>query len=308
MTFSFSVAEPTRRESGSLLLFFVLAYALMWLCFFAVVRARLPQSNPLAYAALLLGTFAPSLAAILITALSTGKDGLRELLRPVLRWEVAGKYYVFALTYIVAIKICAALMYRFSTGSWPRFGNFPLYVIPFAIAFSAPFQFGEEVGWRGFALPRMAERWGLPLGSLILGVIWGVWHLPQFFVRGADTYGQSFWFFVAEVSAMSTAFAWLWMRTSGSLLLTMFLHSAINNSKDIVPSVLPAPGNPFVFRASPTGWLTLILLWCCAGFFLLDMSRRQKERMKKPGPSRQRSENCKLLNSGRFVREKAGKT
>ena len=276
MNASTSIPQATRRGSGSLVLFFVLAYAWMWVCFFAVALARLPQSNPLAYALLLLGTFAPSLAAIFITARSTGENGVRDLLRPVLRWEVAGKFYLFAVTYIVAIKLCAALIYRFNTGAWPRFGDLPIYLIPFAIAFSTPFQFGEEVGWRGFALPRMAERWGLPLASVILGLIWGVWHLPQFFVRGADTYGQSFWFFVAEVTAMSVAFAWLWMRTGRSLLLTMLLHSAINNSKDIVPSVLSAPGNPFVFRASPIGWLTLILLWACAGYFLVDMSRKGK--------------------------------
>lgn len=276
MTLSASIAQPPRPESGSLLLFFILAYALIWACFFAVALARLPQSSPLAYGLLLLGTFAPSLAAILITALSTGKNGVRELLRPVLHWEVAGKYYLFALTYIAAIKICAALVYRFSTGTWPRFGDLSLYVIPFAIAFSTPFQFGEEVGWRGFALQRMAGRWGLPLASLILGVIWGVWHLPQFFVRGADTYGQSFWFFVAEVTAMSVAFTWLWMRTCKSLLLTMLLHAAVNNSKDIVPSVLAVPGNPFTFRASPIGWITLMMLWFCAVCFLVDMSRQEK--------------------------------
>lgn len=231
--------QGAEGRPASLILFFILSYALMWVCFFAVALARLPQSDPLAYALLLLGTFAPSLSAILITALSRGEAGVRELLRPVLRWEVAGKYYVFALTYIVAIKLCAALMFRVTTGAWPRFGDLPIYLIPFAIAFSTPFQFGEEVGWRGFALPRMAQRLGLPLASLVLGVIWGVWHLPQFFVRGADSYGQSFWFFVAEVTGMSVTFAWLWMRTGRSLLLTMLLHAAINNSKDIVPSMLP---------------------------------------------------------------------
>jgi uncharacterized protein len=209
---------------------------------------------------------------------------VRDLLRPALRWQVPGKWYVFAFFYIVALKLCAALIYRLSTGAWPHFGGLSLYLVPIAIAFSTPFQIGEEAGWRGFALPRLADRLGLPLASLVLGVIWGVWHLPQFFVRGADTYGQSFWFFVIQVTAISVAFAWLWMRTGRSLLLTMLLHSAINNSKDIVSSLLPAPGSPFLLKGSPIGWLTLILLWCCAGLFLFDIRRREKQCQDEPGP------------------------
>ena len=70
----------------------------------------------------------------------------------------------------------------------------------------------------------------------MLGFNWGVWHLPQFFIRDGDSYRQAFPVFVLQVTAMSVAFAWLYARTNGSLLLTMLLHAAINNSKDIVPS------------------------------------------------------------------------
>lgn len=277
MTASGSIGRSARR-SGSLIVFLVFAYLLMWVCFFAVAFTGMSANSPLGYSLLLLGAFAPAIVAVAMTALSAGEDGVRALLRPALRWQVAGKWYVFALAYIAALKLCAALIYRLSKGTWPHFGDGSLYLIPIAIAFSTPFQIGEEAGWRGFALPRLAERFGLPLASLILGVIWGVWHLPQFFVRGADTYGQSFWFFVLQVTAMSVAFAWLWMHTGKSLLLTMLLHSSVNNSKDIVSSAISRASSPFVLRGSPIGWLTLILLWACAGCFLVDMSHREKHR------------------------------
>jgi uncharacterized protein len=124
------------------------------------------------------------------------------------------------------------------------------------------------------SLPRLAERFGLASASVLLGLIWGVWHLPQFFIRGGDSYQQSFPVFVLQVTAMSVAFAWLYTRTNGSLFLTMLLHAAINNSKDIVPSGVPGGTETFGFHASRISWIALALLWGCAAVFLLDMRKQ----------------------------------
>jgi len=97
---------------------------------------------------------------------------------------------------------------------------------------STPVQAGEEVGWRGYALPRLAERLGLPWASVALGVIWACWHLRLFFLfDGADTFGQSFPVYLLSVTALSVAMAWLYWRTGASLLATMLLHAAVNNTK-----------------------------------------------------------------------------
>src|SRR5207247_2132391 len=85
-----------------------------------------------------------------------------------------------------------------------------------------------------------ATRFGLARASILLGVIWACWHLPQFFIPEADTFGQSFFVYVLQVTALSVAMAGLYARTNGSLLLVMLLHSAVNNAKDIVPSALPS--------------------------------------------------------------------
>jgi membrane protease YdiL (CAAX protease family) len=70
-------------------------------------------------------------------------------------------------------------------------------------------QVGEELGWRGYALPRLARRFGLGGASLVLGVLWAGWHLPLFYMLGGDTVGQSFPLFVCQVTALSVAIAWL---------------------------------------------------------------------------------------------------
>ena len=126
-----------------------------------------------------------------------------------------------------------------------------------------------EIGWRGYALPGLMKRFGLARASVLLGAIWAVWHLPQFYIAGGDSYRQSFPVWALQVVALSVAFAWLFARSGGSLLLVMLFHSAINNTKDIVPSGMSEPPGVFSLEASPVSWLTTGLLWLCAAFMLV---------------------------------------
>jgi membrane protease YdiL (CAAX protease family) len=262
-----------RIRGGAVVTFFVLTYAVMWTCFIVVAAAAIPARSPLGTGLLLLGTFAPSLVALWLTARAEGGTGIRSLVARVLHWRVPAAWYLFAVGYIPTIKLSVALVHRVATGAWPRFGHEPWYLIPLAIALSTPFQAGEEIGWRGYALPRLAARFGLARASILLGLIWACWHLPQFFIAEADTYGQSFYVFVLQVTGLSVAMAWLYAHTDGSLLLVMLLHAAVNNSKDIVPSAVPSATNPFGLSASLVAWLTLTFLWVCAAYFLARMPR-----------------------------------
>ena len=161
-------ALKSRARSASawpLLQFFVLAFALMWVCFFAVALAPISAGTPLGQLFLLLGAFAPSLVALLVTAGAEGKPGVSALLRGVINWRVAARWYVFAVSFPVIVKLTVAAIYRVVLGAWPRFGTDPWYMIPLAIAVSTPFQAGEEIGWRGYALPHLAARFGLSRAS-----------------------------------------------------------------------------------------------------------------------------------------------
>src|SRR5205814_483506 len=118
---------------------------------------------------------------------------------------------------------------------------------------------------------RLAARFGLGRASIVLGVIWACWHLPLFYLRGVDTYGQAFVPWLLQVTALSVAIAWLYWRTGGSLLLTMLMHAAINNTKDIVPSIGRTPTNPFLPGTALMLWLTAGTLWIPAAYFLVRM-------------------------------------
>jgi hypothetical protein len=155
----------------------------------------------------------------------------------------------------------------------PRFGTEAWYVIAVAIVFSTPVQAGEEIGWRGYALPRLESRFGLRSASVMLGVIWALWHLPLFFIPGLDNYGQSFVVFALGCTALSVAIAWLYARTNGSVLMTMLMHSAVNQTTGIVPSAVTGASDPLALSHSLVAWLSVALLWICAAYFLARMTR-----------------------------------
>jgi membrane protease YdiL (CAAX protease family) len=265
--------RPLPSPPGSLPAFFFLTFATTWACFIIVAMA-VPAATVTGRLLVLVGTFAPGIVAVALAARAGGAAGVGRLLEPITRARVPARWYVFAAAWFAAVELTVAVLHRLFTGAWPAFGTSPFALIPFAILFSTPFQAGEEVGWRGWALPRLAARFGLAPASLLLGVIWALWHLPLFFVADADTFGQSFFVYLINVTALSVAIAWLWDRTGGSLLLTMLLHAAINNSRDIVAAVRTDGMNVFGFEASLVSWLGAAVLWACALLFLAGMRRR----------------------------------
>lgn len=261
-----------------MLAFFALTFAVSETCFIAAAawsRGLTPGSAPgfAPQAVILLGTFAPALVALALTARAEGMDGVRALLGRLFKWDVGGWCYLFALGYMIAFKLSLAMVLRLTSGAWPRFGDTPWYLLIAATLLSTVVggQAGEEIGWRGYALPRLTARFGLGGASVVLGVIWACWHLPLFYLHGADKYGQSFPVYLLQMVALSVAMAWLYWRTNGSLLLTMIMHAAVNNTKDIVPTIARIAANPLLPEASRMSWLGAAVLWIVAAGFLVGM-------------------------------------
>ena len=255
---------------SSLLKFFCLTYVLSWASFFAagaMSGAGAALRGPL----FLVGSFAPAVVGLALTSQAEGRAGVRKLLREIVHWRVGVRWYLFAVSYMAAIKLTVALVYRLTTHSWPRFGHEAWYVILAAIFLSTPVQAGEEIGWRGYALPRLAVRWGLAPASIVLGAVWACWHLPFFFLAGVDKSGQSFPVYFLQVIALSVAAAWLYWRTNRSLLLVMLMHSSVNQTLGLVPSTISNASNAFAISMSLVAWLTVGLLSITAVYFLVQM-------------------------------------
>jgi uncharacterized protein len=272
--------SPGPRPVREVLLFFVLTYAATWTLFITaglisedLSSVRLPL--------LLLGSFAPSVLAVLLTARAGGRPAVRELLGRLLRWRVKVRWYVFAVCYLAAVKLVVAVLHRVVVGSWPRFGGQAWYAVLVAIVVAGILggPLGEEIGWRGYALPRLTQHFGAAVASVLLGVVWACWHLPLFFLSGLDEYGdqfgQSLPTYLLQVTALSVAITWLVGNAKGSLLLAVLMHSAINQTKDIVPSRVPGAHNMWALSTSTDAWLTVAVLWVCGAFFLSRMRGRE---------------------------------
>src|SRR5262245_26187822 len=265
-----------------LLTFFSLTYVASWSLWFAAARLTGPGAGFVSLAAgllLLAGTVAPAVVALALVAHSEGREGVGAILARIARAPTDLRWYVLAVTYMLVIKIAVAASHRALAAVWPPFGNTPWYLLIIATAVSTPVQAGEEIGWRGFALPRLSAALGLPVASIFLGVIWACWHLPLFFPPIGDNVGQSFPVYVVAVTGISVAMAWLYWRTKGSLLLTMLMHAATNNVAGIVHSQPAVGANPFTVRPTLVSWLTAAFVWVPAAYFLMTMrnSRRLED-------------------------------
>jgi membrane protease YdiL (CAAX protease family) len=187
----------------------------------------------------------------------------------VFKWQVPARWYLFAFGYIAVVKLAAAIVHRIAVGVWPGVEPGPWFLFVAGILISTPFQAGEEIGWRGYALPRLTQRFGLGAASVILGVVWAAWHLPLFYILATTTTGGSFPFYLITVTAISVALGWLYARTNGSLLLVMVLHSTANNTPHFVPPA--ATGDVWALNATTINWITVALLWLGAGYMLVRM-------------------------------------
>ena len=265
--------------------FVVLTFAFTWIAWLASAAFVTPGNTWLlgpGGPVFLLGVFAPAFVALALTAYSEGSDGVARLLRRIGKWELGAGWYLFAIGYMAATKLLAALIHRFIMGAWPTFGDTSLPLMLGAILLSTWAQAGEEVGWRGYALPRLAMHLGLGGASLCLGVIWALWHLPLFFLPGSGSDGQSFPIYLLHVTALSVAMSWLYWKTEGSLLLVMLMHASVNNTTGIVPAAVPHAVDPTSFQGSLVAWSTVGVSWVVAGLLLFRMRRAETGAMLGP--------------------------
>ncbi len=238
------------------ILFALLAYGLAWAWWgfwlFPYLGTLLTQSTTPtdmvggAGATMALGMFAPLIAA-LIMRLFVSKEGVKGSLGLLRSW----RYYLAALVapvvFVTAVVLIVQALglgeFRWSQAGWLVYLTLLLKTLP-----NIPFTFGEEYGWRGYLLPRL-----LPLGeiraSVLLGVIWGVWHLPLL-LAGLNYPGVNVWLaiiiFTFVTVALSFTYTWFYVASSGSVLVAAVFHASTNQFSDTfwVPPLLSG-ANPF---------------------------------------------------------------
>ncbi len=174
-----------------------------------------------------LAVWTPTIAAFIVITYYSGIRGLRRYLTRFFLWRCSPAWYVFLAIGIPLVFIAgSALKGNLFTEPFP-FSSFPsLFVALVLTAIKGPI---EEFGWRGLALPLLQRKFA-PIGAgLILGVVWGFWHLPAFLLSGTPQSAWSFTpFFVGSI-ALSVIVTALFNASQGSLLLPMLFHFQCNN-------------------------------------------------------------------------------
>jgi len=217
---------------STLLDYFLLAYAFTWIFHGAISILHLPFTTSLrspGCVLYMLGIGGPLVSSAILTIKSSGLAGLCGLLSSTMIWRFSPIWYLFAVLPIGTIYLISTGLNTLFGGEAPkRLLNRPSHRIRPAIMGQIWVVVGEEFGWRGFALPRLYEMFGWLGSGLILGIIWAVWHLPLFFVRGSNQYGSSLTRYVLVITMWSVFMTMLYSRTGGSVLICMIFHAASN--------------------------------------------------------------------------------
>lgn len=223
-------------KQHSIIAYFTFAYAISWA--FELPLAASAQGwlqTPVPPVLHYLAAFGPLASALIVTAATEGRRGIRQLLAGLLKWRVGLGWILFATLSPVALFGVAAIVGYATQGKWPELALLgEVDYLPYLgiggalILWLLTFGIGEEVGWRGFALPRLQQGHSALTATLILGIVWAFWHLPAFFYK--DTYVAmgliaGLPLFLLSILAASLVFTWLYNSTCGSLLMVILFHA-----------------------------------------------------------------------------------
>jgi uncharacterized protein len=232
-----------QKNTGSMtaiLSFFVTAYAWSWLLGFSASYTSpiAPVSSTILNIA---SGFGPSIAALITIAFFGGKTGLIAWLKNALNWRVSWQWYAIAfftppLAMLLALAMHWALGGTIATS--PAVGHIPMAIANFGLVFLIGGPLGEEFGWRSYAQPALNAKMGWRTASLIIGIIWGLWHLPWFFTAGTAQSHMPFITFMLNIIAGSILFSWLFIKSKGSVIPVLIAHTSLNAFAGIM-SIIP---------------------------------------------------------------------
>lgn len=263
--------------------FFALTLFISWSTWLSAAAAEaglLPFSIPLAVQAV--GIFGPALAALIVAARVEGREGLRRLWRRLVRWRVGWQWYALALLgpallFAAAIAIGALLGLSVDL-SRPAVLDLvgddslsPWLLLPPLFLYTLITVAGEEIGWRGYALPHLLDQQSPLTASLIVGLVWGLWHVPLASLpeTGAGIVHIPIFWFMVDILGASILYTWIFRRSGRSLLIIVLLHTANNVAASYLPILPPAaPLNVFLINVA--------LKWGLVALALGDWKRQAR--------------------------------
>jgi uncharacterized protein len=236
------------RRTVAMVVFLIIAFGIPWGTWITlrVRHASFTQGTPLAF---MIGAAFCSVAGVIATYIEAGLSGIRDLARRCVLYRVSIAWWFYALFLALGVQVVATVIYgavHGQVGPLRPMELFHQWWLLYGFAFGM-FQgpSAEELGWRGFLLPRLLSHYSPFLGSVILGVVWAAWHINMF----SSPLSSLAWF-TASAVALSILMTVLCLHTRGSVLLAIVMHGSGMPGKDIARISFPAaPEPPDWYRA-----------------------------------------------------------
>jgi membrane protease YdiL (CAAX protease family) len=225
----------SRLDVKALVVFFVLAYVLSWSWVIPLAAAHLVVRRSVGWPTHLPALLGPAIAAVVVTAWTMGRPGVRDLLARLARWRVPIRWWLVAVSPVAFLGLALAAMTAAGqalpdVADFGRFSGIPAVGLAGVLLLIFAGALGEETGWRGYALPQMQRRFSPLASSLILAVLWFGWHLPQFFVIATyrDSSPVQYVGMFLGLACGAVVLTWLYNRSGGSILLVAVWHGLYN--------------------------------------------------------------------------------
>jgi membrane protease YdiL (CAAX protease family) len=231
--------------------FFLLAFSLTWIgstvYYFAVPQSSQVLPAFLSTPSFLFWYYGPCLSAIIVTWITGGKGGVCRLLKRLLDWHANWKWYVFIVLYPLALHLAVVYLDQLLGGPVPLFfhaegvlaGNTWVVLIGLILFQVFVRGIGEETGWRGFALPNLQSHRNGLTASLLLGVLWGLWH---FHPANHALLSISGIFLFINILLTTPVITWVYNHTRGSIFMAAMFHMTLNVVEFVVPIGMTGAG------------------------------------------------------------------
>ncbi|MEM3381667.1 MAG: type II CAAX endopeptidase family protein [Candidatus Bathyarchaeia archaeon] len=262
--------KQNKVEKRRLFLYFLIAFSFTWL--FWIPKAI--ASHGLLAPSILIdflfspfnpAAFGPLVSAFSFTYLDAGKQGVIELLRRGVNYRIRKVWYIptiFLFPTITGVALLLSILSGEATPDLSVLSN-PLSIAGgFLYIFFLGGPLEEEFGWRGYALDRLQVRYNAFTSSIILGFMWGAWHLPLFFIPGTYPYCLiPIWGFMLSIMLGAILFTWLYNNTGGSILAAMLFHTMSNLSHFMFPSLETELGGLYSLILTFIAVILVLTIW-----------------------------------------------
>lgn len=259
------------------LMYVLIAYLISWAIEIPLaLKAQGLTSLEPPFALHYLAAFGPFIAGLILTLHENGAAGLKNLAARITRWHVEPVWWLVAISPLLLFLLLAVLI-RFLQGTWldvrmlGRFDFLPDLGAAAVLLWLATYGIGEEVGWRGYLLPRLQRGRSAWSATVILWILWAIWHIPSFFYLHTVTgVGTLIGFFVG-VLAGAIFLTWLYNSSGGSILIVAVWHGLF----DYVTACTECKSGLIAATLS-----TLVMIWAIIVVLLFkpaNLSRKEKQ-------------------------------